>query len=144
MTGEYIGGNCGENSTVASLAALLIGRPALERERFYNRAEQSLRQMARLGLGVVNIALWDLAGNLDGRPIYQLLGGRSRRLPAYASTLAGNREPDGLNSPDAYARFAEACMKRGYLAFKIHPWPQASVREHVALVREVGAYAGTL
>jgi galactonate dehydratase len=39
-------------------------------------------------LAGVDIALWDLAGKLAGRPVCELLGGRLReRIPAYASGL---------------------------------------------------------
>ncbi len=34
----------------------------------------------------IEIALWDIAGKAAGLPLYQLLGGKKDRLPAYAST----------------------------------------------------------
>lgn len=48
-------------------------------------------ELARSGLTVpaisaIDIALWDILGKADGKPVWQLLGGRkSDRLPAYAS-----------------------------------------------------------
>jgi L-alanine-DL-glutamate epimerase-like enolase superfamily enzyme len=138
IAGEYVGGSAAEYSTIGMIAARLIGRNALEREAFYNDMKRHLRQVARLGLGVVDIALWDLAGRLEGKPIHQLLGGRDRPLPAYASTSVGDRVAGGLDSPQAYADFAERCRELGYRAFKIHPWGDAAIEEHVALVRAVG------
>jgi L-alanine-DL-glutamate epimerase-like enolase superfamily enzyme len=138
VTGEYVGGSAAEYSTIGMIASRLIGRNALEREAFYNDMKRHLRQVARLGLGVVDIALWDFAGKLDGKPIYQLLGGRNKPLPAYASTSVGDRVVGGLDSPQAYADFAERCHELGYRGFKIHPWGDAALEEHVAVVRAAG------
>jgi hypothetical protein len=67
--------------------------------------------VARLRLGVVDIALWDLAGKLDGRPIYQRLGGRDKPLPAYASTSVGDGVAGGFDTPQAYADFAHRKLR---------------------------------
>lgn len=51
----------------------------------------ALPELARRGLTVaaisaIDLALWDILGKADGKPVWQLLGGRkSDRLPAYAS-----------------------------------------------------------
>jgi L-alanine-DL-glutamate epimerase-like enolase superfamily enzyme len=142
VVGEYVGGAAIEYSTIPTMAPMLIGRNALEREGFYNDMKRVLRQSARLGLGVVDITLWDFAGKLDGKPIFQLLGGRDKPLPAYASTSVGDRVVGGLNTPEAYADFAERCRDLGYRGFKIHPWGDATIDEHVALVRAVGKRVG--
>jgi L-alanine-DL-glutamate epimerase-like enolase superfamily enzyme len=74
IIGEYVGGSAIEYSTISIIAPMLIGRNALEREGFYNDMKRVLRQAARLGLGIVDIALWDLAGKLDGKPIFRVAG----------------------------------------------------------------------
>ena len=142
VTGEYVGGSAAEYAGVPVLAQALLGRSALERERLYNDAKQMLRATARLGLGVVDIALWDLAGKQYGVPIHELLGGQSRPLPCYASTYIGDREEGGLNSPEAFADFAEQCYELGFRAYKIHPWPDSSTEEMIAAVRAVGERVG--
>ncbi len=43
------------------------------------------------GNSAVDIALWDLAGKATGRPVYQLLGGASRRAVRIYNTCAGYR-----------------------------------------------------
>ena len=54
-------------------------------------AGQAMPALARRGLTVaaisaIDIALWDILGKADGKPVWQLLGGRKAdRLPAYAS-----------------------------------------------------------
>jgi L-alanine-DL-glutamate epimerase-like enolase superfamily enzyme len=71
-----------------------------------------------------------------------LLGGRNKPLPAYASTSVGDRVEGGLSSPGAYADFAEGCRELGYRGFKIHPWVDATIDEHIAVVRAVGERVG--
>ena len=88
------------------------------------------------------MALWDLAGKFYDAPLYELLGGASRKLPCYASTYVGDHEKGGLDSPEAYADFAEQCLEMGYPAFKIHGWQNASIDMQVAVVRTVGKRVG--
>ena len=77
-------------------APSLIGRNALEREDIFNDAKQALRQHARIGLGVVDIALWDLAGKCCEAPVRDLLGRSRKKLPCYASTYVGDHKKGGL------------------------------------------------
>jgi len=141
ITGEYVGGSNTEYSGFPMFISALLGSSAFARETFYNDAKQALRQHARMGMSQVDMALWDIVGKALGVPIYQLLGEYRKKLPAYASTYCGDREPDGLNCPEAYADFAEQCYEAGYKAFKLHPWQDAPVDEHVAVVEEVGKRA---
>ena len=41
-------------------------------------------------------------------------------LPAYASTMNGDKETNGLSSPEAYADFAEQCLELVYKGYKMH------------------------
>ena len=138
IVGEYIGGSKTEYAAVPMFINALLGRSALARETFYNDAKQALRQHARMGMSQIDMALWDIAGKLFDAPIYKLLGEYRTQMPCYASTYAGDREPGGLNSPEAYADFAEQCFEIGYPAFKIHPWQEAPIRQQVAVVEAVG------
>jgi L-alanine-DL-glutamate epimerase-like enolase superfamily enzyme len=142
ITGEYIGGSATEYSAFPMFAPSLIGSSALDREGFYNNAKQATRQHARMGTGVADMALWDLAGKFYDAPLYELLGGASRKLPCYASTYVGDHEKGGLDSPEAYADFAEQCLELGYPAFKIHGWQDASIGKQVAVVHAVGKRVG--
>ena len=83
-----------------------------------------------------NIALWDLAGKYYQTPIYRLLGGYKERLPCYASTYHGDTG-GGLDSPQAYAEFAQHCQALGYRAFKIHGWGRAPIAQEIATVHAV-------
>ena len=77
------------------LANLLIGKPALERERHYQAMRRATKHVGELGIGPLDIALWDLAGKLQNVSVAQMLGAYRWRLPAYASTMGGDRQPDG-------------------------------------------------
>ena len=62
IVGEYpeIGRAIGDVQTVAEY---LIGKDALSRESIYNDMKRGLRHGAMLGVGVVDICLWDIAGS---------------------------------------------------------------------------------
>jgi L-alanine-DL-glutamate epimerase-like enolase superfamily enzyme len=63
----------------------------------------------------VDNALWDLAGQATGRPVYKLLGGARDRVKAYASTYPN------IGKPEVYAEHALQCRDEGYIGYKIHP-----------------------
>jgi len=74
-------------------------------------------------LAMVDLALWDLKGKVTGQPVWKLLGGHNRKLPAYGSTMCGDNLENGLATPDDYARFADWMVNtRGYKAVKLHGW----------------------
>jgi len=143
VTGEFAGGSATDYATLPRFVHYLLGKSALERERIYTDVKRALRQVARIGLAPVDVALWDLAGKLYDTPIYKLLGGYKESVPCYASTYHGDEQPDGLSSPEAYADFAEECLDMGYPAFKIHGWGNAPIEQEIANVRAVGERVGT-
>ncbi len=142
VVGEYVGGTRPDYANIPSFAQTLIGRNALGREEIYNDIKQATRQQSRMGLNPVDNALWDLAGKFYEAPIYELLGGSQKKLPCYASTYVGDHEKGGLNSPEAYADFAEQCLELGYPAYKIHGWQDAPIERQVAIVHAVGQRVG--
>ena len=138
IVGEYPTGGPAL-AEVAIAAQYLIGKNALEREMIYNDTKRGLRHGAMLGVGVIDILLWDIAGKLYDEPIYRLLGGSKKPLPAYASTLHGD-ENGGLTTPEQFADFAQQCMEMGYPAFKVHGWGLArdNIKREVANVLNLG------
>ena len=103
VTGEFMSVAPGTMEQMQAVAPLLIGANALEREKFYNVAKTHLRKNDRMGIGPLDITLWDLAGKYHNAPIYQLLGGHRMKLPAYARPDRGGGAPGGLKSREACA-----------------------------------------
>ena len=93
-------------------------------------------------LSGIDIALWDLAGKLYDAPIFELLGGWKSKIPAYASTMHGDRN-GGLDSPEAYAQFAVECKEMGYPAFKIHGWGDYNLDEEIETITKVREAVGS-
>ncbi|RFU46335.1 mandelate racemase/muconate lactonizing enzyme family protein [Paraburkholderia sp. DHOC27] len=60
----------------------------------------------------LDIALWDLAGKIRGEPCWKMMGGRSQRIRAYASSGVHRH-------PDAMADMARHIAERGFAALKI-------------------------
>ena len=86
-------------------------------------------------LAAVDIALWDLAGRLSGRPLADLLGGRRRRsIPAYVSGLPAATLAERLAIASRWcARGFDAVKFAGAVA------DRGPVAELAALRRELGA-----
>ena len=75
---------------INAISPYLIGKEALSREIIYNDLKRGSRHWAKLGLRVIDICLWDIAGKFYDEPLFRLLGGERRPLKAYASTLHGD------------------------------------------------------
>jgi len=141
ITGEFVGGGESDYAQMGMFAHYLIGKNPLQRELIFNDVKRALRKVDRMSMGPVDIALWDIAGKVADAPVWELLGGWKKTLPAYASTYHGD-ENDGLHTPEAFADFAEQCYAMGYRAFKIHGWSHAPIEREVACVIEVGKRVG--
>lgn len=121
ITGEYVGGNSPGAAQINMFGDYLVGQNPLKREKLWSELKRALRKYDRMGIGPVDIALWDFAGKYFGAPIHELLGTYRERLPTYASTFQGDQR-GGLDSPEAFAAFASDCKDLGYPGFKLHPW----------------------
>ena len=146
VTGEYIASNTPPDHLLAQVgmvAPALVGENPFRRERIWSQLNNSLRKYDKMGMGPIDIALWDLAGRYYDAPIHELLGSYRTRLPTYASTHHGDAN-GGLDSPEAYADFAEQCLEMGYPAFKIHGWSgdDVDIDREVETVLAVGERVG--
>lgn len=116
-----------ERSTLENLVRpVLIGQDPFMHERIWHalneRQRLNLTTLHDRVLAAVDLALWDLVGRALDQPVYKLLGGFRDSVPAYASTMCGDDLEGGLDTPEAYARFALWCKTQGYPAFKLHTW----------------------
>ncbi|MCO8243785.1 mandelate racemase family protein [Haladaptatus sp. AB643] len=136
ISGEYIGGNSPGAAQYNTVADYLVGKNPLEREKHWSEVKRALRKYDRMGIGPIDIALWDFAGKYYDAPIHELLGTYRERIPAYASTYHGD-ENGGLDSPEAFADFAEECRERGFPGYKIHGWGGGDISRD--LDREIDA-----
>ncbi len=81
------------HKTACGLRSLLIGEDPADIPRLWQRMYRGSLYYGRRGAVVhaisgIDIALWDIAGQVAGQPIHALLGGARRdRVKAYASTL---------------------------------------------------------
>ena len=139
--GEYIGGRSDTYLHAKFLAKWILGMDAFGREQIYEIARRYLRKEDRIGACQIDNALWDLAGKRIGASVTQMLGGKPRRLPAYASTwFAG--PGGGLASPEAFADFAEECYGLGYRAFKMHGWTDGGTENDIGAILALGKRVG--
>lgn len=113
------------NGAESLLEDILVGRDALNHEAIWQKLVRSQRVNNRAlheeTIAAVDLALWDLVGRYMDLPVNKILGATRERVPAYASTMIAD-EDKGLDSPEAFADFAEECQDRGFPAFKLHTW----------------------
>ena len=119
-------GAVNEGAIAQIVTPMLLGEDPFYRERIWNglkeRQRLNLSSLPDRVLTAIDLALWDLAGQVVGQPVHRLLGAARDKVPAYASTMVGDDLEGGLDTPDAYARYAVQCQARGYPAFKLHTW----------------------
>lgn len=139
--GAYVGGQANSMAQASACARSIIGLDCFARETAYELIRRQLRKEDRMGAGVIDIALWDLAGQRLGTSVSSLLGGGRDRVKAYASTWFGG-DGGGLSTPEAFADFAEACYGRGYRAFKMHGWADGGTERDAKAVRLLGERVG--
>lgn len=135
VVGEYVGE--GDAKGLVGIVHRLLGTNALQREKVYNDLRIYTAQRQHGLRSFVDIVLWDIAGKVEDLPIYALLGGYRKELPAYAATIDGATE-GALSTVESFADYAEQCLEMGVGGFKIHPYPWDDVQMHIAVVEAVG------
>lgn len=100
---------------------LVLGDDASETTKIWNKVYRA--QIASHGMGAgsvlalsgVDMALWDIKGKAVGWPLYKLLGGASKPVPAYA----GGGGSLGYGAPAALAEEAQGFVEQGFRALKL-------------------------
>lgn len=126
---------------------LVIGEDPFDYAYIWEKMYRRTHAWGRKGIGMVaisaiDIAIWDLMGKLSNKPVFKLLGGRTKeKIPVYYSKLYAG-------TIDAMQAEAADAMKNGYTAFKTRfgygpKDGMSGMRENlkrVAAVREVIGY----
>ncbi len=103
-----------------TLAPLLVGMAptdvvgAWQRVHRMQLSSHGLGAGAALALSGIDMALWDIRGKLAQMPLYALMGGTRRRVPAYAGGIALGFQP-----PESLAEEAQQYIAHGYRAIKL-------------------------
>jgi L-rhamnonate dehydratase len=145
-------GNCALAPRIAKaiidqyLAPVAIGRDPFDVEAVWQSMYRSTIAWGRKGVGMaaisaVDIAIWDLMGKAVSKPVFKLLGGRTKdKIPVYASRL--------YSQPlDLLAKEAQSYVDQGFKMMKLRiGWgPQdgpTGMRNNIDLVRTVREVVG--
>lgn len=133
------------------LAPLVIGQDPFDYEYLWQRMYRNTHAWGRKGVGMaaisaVDIAIWDIMGKAVNKPVFKLLGGRTKeKIPVYASKLY-------KTDLDEMQREAQSYIDQGFTMFKMRfgYGPKdgvAGVQENlksVEAVREVVGYENDL
>ncbi len=98
-------------------APLVIGADPFDYAYLWEKMYRTTHAWGRKGIGMtaisaVDIAIWDLMGKLVNKPVFKLLGGRTKeKIPVYYSKLYAD-------NIDAMQAEAETALKQGYRAYK--------------------------
>ena len=103
-----------------TLRSLVVGMDAADVVGVWQRIYKM--QLASHGMGAgtaiamsgIDMALWDIRGKATGWPVYKLLGGGSKKVPAYAGGISLGYQP-----PEDLADEAQGMIEKGYKALKL-------------------------
>ena len=122
-----------------TLAPMLLGMDAHDSIGAWQRVHRmqlsshGLAAAAAMGISGIDMALWDVRGKAANLPLYKLLGGSKRRLPAYAGGIAL-----GFQAKESLAEEAQRYVSQGYRALKLRLGDTAKADiERVIHVRKV-------
>lgn len=105
-------------SAVSSFRELVINRDPLDNVRLHADLRAAANFVGASGaamsaIGAIDLAIWDLKGNLLEVPVHSLLGSSQTRIPAYASGGSFQKSLDELLGE------VEGYLARGFKAVKI-------------------------
>ena len=119
-----------------TIAPVVLGRRVSEREAIWHELwtiDRHITFFPNYLPGPVDVALWDIAAQAAGLPLYQFIGECRTSLPVYASSLF---MPDTQQYIDEMNHY----RSRGFPAYKVHPpgpW-QKDMEIHRALREAAG------
>jgi L-alanine-DL-glutamate epimerase-like enolase superfamily enzyme len=100
----------GSHTDLDSIFTAIEGEDPLATVALYDRMLRRTFKNGHAGavfatIGALDSALWDIKAKAAGQPLWRLLGGRDRALPAYASALDIALDDDALAA--VYGTYAE-------------------------------------
>ena len=101
--------------TLRDMLPDLLGRSALEREGLWLHFKPKAYARSAQAQALIDVALWDIAAQAAGLPLFKLLGGYRERIDAYASTPV-------LATAQAYVDAVQQLSEAGFRAIKFHCW----------------------
>ncbi|WP_417309273.1 enolase C-terminal domain-like protein [Devosia sp.] len=112
-----------------------IGENPLLTERMFHMMWEidRIEEVHMRTLGMLDMLCWDVKSKQANMPIYQLLGGHNRVVPAYASTVT-------WPTMDEYERYIKMSRDVGFTAFKLHAW--GDVKRDIALSTNLRKWVG--
>lgn len=116
-----------------ALGADIDDIPAVMTDLFRRTQGMSLNGPVRSALSGLEIALWDIKGKAEGKPIWKLVGGDGSKtlIAAYASLLRTGK-------PELVTRLCTAAVSRGYRNIKVHEKNEVVVDSMTAARETVG------
>jgi L-alanine-DL-glutamate epimerase-like enolase superfamily enzyme len=137
----------GSHAIANSLHALLVGEDPLDVERLWHKMYRGLIYVGRRGIALhalsgIDIALWDIRGKVERKPVCELIGTPRRdKVRAYASMLM----PD---EPSEVRERVSELREQGFTAVKLGWGPlgadPARDVELAAAAVEAAGEAGTI
>ena len=118
------------------VAPFFLGTELDQRQQTYQQALRAFHGFGRTGavlyaVSAIDIALWDIAAQVAGRPLYAFLGAPSRELELYASLVSYGNDPQDV------ARQVSRVHALGYRRLKLHETaPEAIAAARSALPPE--------
>lgn len=103
-----------------TMSELVTGMDALDVVGVWSKvyqmqlASHGMGAAASLALSGIDLALWDIRAKAAGWPLYRLLGGAPRAIPAYAGGISLGWQP-----PEDLAAEAQGYVALGYKAVKL-------------------------
>ena len=132
----------GSHAVALSLRELLVGEDTLQVRDLWWKMYRGLTYIGRRGIALhaisgVDIALWDIKGKTEGKPVCELIGTpRRSRVRAYASMLMPN-------TPEEVADCVAQVRGDGFTALKLGWGPLGKNADHdVRLARAAREAAG--
>lgn len=112
-----------------------IGENPLLTERMWHLVWEvdRVEEIHMRSLGMLDILCWDVKSQHAKMPIYQMLGGNERVVPAYASTVT-------WPTMEEYERYIKMSRDLGFTAFKLHAW--GDVKRDIELSTNLRKWVG--